>query len=193
VFSAIAKAINRAWEVKEKPPFYVQMPKQLAEALSVTLLVGLSIGITTAVGVASNLPGPFGSDSGTGGAIMAEVISRGTTLLLSFIVFVLIYYFVPNTRTEFKGVLPGAVLAAILFEVGKAVFVFYISEFTSFSDTYGPLAGTVVLLVWLYYSGLILVLGAEFNVAWWAEKEEREGRPMPVPGRGAGRRVVPHG
>ena len=193
VFGAITQVINRAWAVEETPPFYIQKAKQLLEAVSVTAVVGLSIAITAVVGIASGLPGPFAEDSGAGGRIISEVTSRGASLLLSFLVFVLIYYFVPNTETAFRGVLPGAIFAAIAFEIGKGLFVWYMSEFASFGETYGPLAGAVVLLVWLYYSALILVFGAEFNVAWWAEKEEREGHPMPAPGHGASRRAVPHG
>jgi membrane protein len=60
--------------------------------------------------------------------------------------------------------MPGALLAAALFELGKKAFVVYLERIADFEPIYGSLSSIIVLLLWLYLSALILVLGAEYNI-----------------------------
>ena len=59
--------------------------------------------------------------------------------------------------------LPGALLAAVLFEVSKSIFVLYVDNYANYEQVYGSLASVIVLLAWTYFSGLILITGAEFT------------------------------
>jgi membrane protein len=55
------------------------------------------------------------------------------------------------------------VLAAILFEIGKSLFVFYIDRFATYESVYGGIASMIILLIWIYISAFILILGAEIS------------------------------
>ena len=93
----------------------------------------------------------------------AETLARILPFLFSLTIFLLIYKFTPNTRTYWRYIWPGAVLAAVLFEVSKSIFVFYVDNFANYEEVYGSLASVIVLLAWTYFSGLILITGAEFT------------------------------
>lgn len=91
------------------------------------------------------------------------VITSFLSFLGALVVFSLIYKYMPNTRTSWSYILPGAILAAFLFEVAKQAFIIYLNNFANYQNVYGSLASVIILLVWIYYLALILVLGAEFS------------------------------
>ena len=92
-----------------------------------------------------------------------STVARALPLLFSLGIFLVIYKFIPNTKTYWRYVWPGAVLAAVLFEVGKGLFVFYVDNFADYQRIYGSLGSVVVLLGWTYVSSFILIVGAEFS------------------------------
>lgn len=99
-----------------------------------------------------------------------------------------IYKFGPHRdRAEFRWVSPGAVVATILWLIGSALFTLYVNNFGSFGETYGAFAGIIVLMLWLFLTAFIVLLGAEIN----AEMERQThadttiGDPQPMGQRGA--------
>ena len=88
---------------------------------------------------------------------LTELIS----VLMAFAVFLVIYKFIPHTDTDWSDIWLGALVAALLFELGRNAFVFYLNNFGNFGQIYGSLASVVVLLVWIFISALILIIGAE--------------------------------
>jgi membrane protein len=92
-------------------------------------------------------------------------------LVMSFIVtallFAVIFKVLPDTRTKWKDILPGAIASTILFMIGKFAISFYIGK-SRIASTYGVAGSFVILLIWIYYSAIILYLGAEFAKAWTA-------------------------
>jgi membrane protein len=94
-------------------------------------------------------------------------------LVISFLVitvlFLLIFKVLPDAKTKFKDVLPGAIASSVLFMIGKFGISFYIGK-SNIGTTYGAAGSLVILLLWVYYSAIILYLGAEFAMAWSAHK-----------------------
>lgn len=80
------------------------------------------------------------------------------SLVLAFL-----YRFAPNKSFPFKHVIPGAVTATVLWLGISLGFSFYVSNFANYSSTYGSLGGVIILMLWLYLSGLIFVIGGEIN------------------------------
>jgi len=74
-----------------------------------------------------------------------------------------LYYFAPEAKQKFHWILPGAMTAALLWLAASQVFRIFLVNFGQYNKTYGSLATLVILMVWLYISGLLFLLGAEIN------------------------------
>ena len=161
VFGSITRVVNRAWDIRQNPPFYKNKPRQLVMASGVGMLFVLSVGITSFMQWATTIE--IGSRSASdilGGEIFA-VILRIPAALISFSIFLLIYKFLPNTKTYWKYIWIGALVAGVLFELGKNLFLYYLSNFAEFDQLYGSVASVIILMVWAYFCAIILILGAE--------------------------------
>jgi len=93
----------------------------------------------------------------------ANVALRALPWGLDLILFLLIYRYVPNCKTYWRYIWPGALVAAVLFEVAKGLFIWYLDNLASYRQVYGPLTSVMILLLWTYLSSLILILGAEIS------------------------------
>jgi len=163
VFGSITKVVNRAWDISENLPFYKNKPKQLVMALGVGLLFVASVSLTSFVQWASTIE--IGDQTMTdilGGQLVAVAL-RLPALIISFSIFMAIYKFLPNTNTYWRFVWVGALLAAVLFEVSKGLFLWYLENFARFDQLYGNLASVVILMVWTYICAMVLIAGAEVS------------------------------
>lgn len=86
-------------------------------------------------------------------------------LLLIFLVLLGLYWFIPNTdpRQKIMGVWPGAIFSTLAWLALTYGFSFYISNFANYSATYGSIGGVIILMLWLYFTGMILIFGAVLN------------------------------
>ena len=163
IFGAVTRAVNRAWDVQKDRPVYLSKPRQLIMALGVGALFLLSVASSTFVRIAGRLveldvPGIESVAHFTDLALV-----QGSSLLFTLMIFLLIYKFLPNTKTHWKYIWPGALVASVLFEASKALFLTYLNLFASFDSLYGSLSPVIIFLFWAYVSSLILILGAELS------------------------------
>jgi membrane protein len=86
----------------------------------------------------------------------------------------LIYYWAPNTKHAWQWITPGSVLAVSLWIVVSLAFKFYVEILIDYNVVYGSITGVIVLMIWLYLSGLILLIGGELNVVLESEKLHRQ-------------------
>ena len=82
---------------------------------------------------------------------------------INIFIFLMIYRFAPNCKTYWRYIWPGALVAAILLEVSKGLFLWYLDNVAIYNQVYGSVASVIVLLFWIYVSALILILGAEIG------------------------------
>ncbi len=185
MFGAVARVVNRAWDVPRDAPLIVRKPREMSMALLVGAMFLVSLTAAAFVRIAgdyarADLPAPDFLVSEA-----SRVFLLGTSFSLTLATFLLIYKVMPNTRTWWRYVWPGAVLAAVLFEAAKAAFLAYVERFANLQDVYGSMADALVLLLWLYVSSLILILGAELSSEYGRLREGRDrGRAMGALGRG---------
>ena len=160
VFGAINKVVNRAWEVGHNPPFLKSKPKQMIMSLGVGGLFAATITLTSFIQWASTIK--IGSQ--TAGEFLGgqgfEFALRIPALLISFLIFAAIYKFLPDAITRWRSIWIGALSAAIVFEVAKGLFLWYLEHVDQFEQIYGNVASVVVLMVWAYVCALILIVGA---------------------------------
>lgn len=171
VFAEIQDSINTIWGLKAKPKkglWKIVRNRFLSFSVVVSLgfLLLVSLAISTVIEALSDkLKASFPD--------VALVIFYILDLIVSFVVitalFAVIFKVLPDAKTKWKDILPGALASGILFMIGKFAISFYIGE-SNVGSTYGAAGSLVVLLLWVYYSAMILYLGAEFAKAWSAHK-----------------------
>lgn len=83
--------------------------------------------------------------------------------VILFLVLTAVYYIAPNTCLTCKDVLPGAIMAAVGWQLASWGFSYYVNHFGNYSATYGSLGGVIVLLSWFYISALLIIAGGELN------------------------------
>jgi membrane protein len=162
VFGTIILATNRAWGISQPRPFWQSRALVLSVTAVAGLLLSLSLLSPFVFGFLQALNGalPFHLPGGTRLMTTLFFLAFGTAT------FTIIYALAPNTRVTWRSVLPGAVLVALGWEIGKDLFAWYLkSGFARFSLVYGSLGAVITLLLWAYVSGMIVILGAELNAA----------------------------
>lgn len=159
LFSAVSLAINRAWDIRQyHRHFFIRKASELGMVFGIGILFLLSLGTSTIISIISkalNLP--------AADLIIVDLGSRLVAFVLILIVFLLLYKLIPNTRTYWRYIWPGALLTSILFEIARTLFIFYINNIANYQLIYGSIASIIVLLVWIYYSAFIMILGAELT------------------------------
>ncbi|WP_424161724.1 YihY family inner membrane protein [Bacillus amyloliquefaciens] len=160
--NAIVRAFNHAYEVEENRSFIIIRLTSifLTIAMVVTILIALllpvfgrEIGLLTADFIGA--PGLF--------LKVWSVVRWGISPLILLIVFTALYIFAPNKRLSLRFVLPGAVFAAAGWIIVSMLFSFYVGTFANYSATYGSIGGIIVLMIWFYLTGTLLILGGEIN------------------------------
>ena len=163
VFGAVGRAVNRAWDVHRDRPFYIAKPRQLLMALSVGILFLLSVGAAAGARMAARLAQSDVASLSFLYNTVGQLVLQWTSFILTLGIFLLVYKFMPNTKTYWRYIWPGAIVGAVLFELAKNLFIVYLDRFAKFENVYGSLAPVIGLLLWAYVSSLILILGAEIS------------------------------
>lgn len=155
VFNAVRKSLNTAWGIKQPRPFFHERLMELVMMIGLGFLLLISLGLTTSFKV-------FGERFLDGGLPWYSIVIV-TSIILAFLGFLLLYKFVPNTRVRWRHVWLGALVAAMLFEIVKNVFVWFMSNFTTYNVIYGSLGTVIALMSWTYISSLILLFCAKLT------------------------------
>jgi len=163
--SALIKAVNRAYERLETRPFW----KQRLIAFVLVVATGLVLaGMFLLIIFGGALGDAVVRRTGLGNSfklfwdIARWPIAFGAVLLFN----ALIYYLAPNvSQRNWRWLTPGSLVAAITWLVLSGLFALYTSYSSSYSRTYGSIAGAIILLLWLNYSARAILFGAELNAA----------------------------
>lgn len=160
--TAFIEATNQAYDVEETRSF-IKL-KGMAIILTLFMLVAVIIALVLPIFggaiidmISSFLNLPAQTE------IIFQVLRWVISIAVMSLVLAFLYKFAPNKNFPFKEVIIGAVIATVLWQVVSLGFSFYVSNFGSYSATYGSLGGLIVLMLWFFLTGLILVIGAEIN------------------------------
>ena len=159
VFSGVRKGINHTWQIGQPPNFLLERAIDLVMLLAVAILAFLQVTLAT-----TNILG-LSVFAGTGGYTVAGITLKVALQLgalgLNFAIFALLYRYVPNTRVEWREVWIGAAVGAVLFQIVRIGFAWFVASFSSFNLVYGSLGALVAVLVWAYLSALAIMLGSQ--------------------------------
>jgi membrane protein len=160
--NAVVRAFNRAYDVKESRPFLI------ARGMAILLTFAMIF-----VFVLALLLPVFGkqiglflfSEFGSSGQFLAiwNMLRWLVSPIILFIVFTGLYWIAPNKKLTCISAVPGALFATVGWVLSSLAFSYYVSSFGNFSATYGSIGAIIVLMIWFYISGIIIILGGEIN------------------------------
>jgi membrane protein len=159
---AVITALNRTYDIADSRPWW----KVRLVALALTVAVGLFVLISTAlVLVGPQLAGTVAGWFGLGAAFELTWKIAQWPIVFGLVVtgIGMVYYFGPDAEQEWVWITPGSLLATLLWLIGSLGFRFYVTNFASYNATYGAIGGVIVALLWLYITGVAILMGAELN------------------------------
>jgi membrane protein len=123
-------------------------------------LILLNFGITVAVRTVQAMGTLFLGPEGPGARALGVIVAYGLSFASAWVLFFLLYRYVPARRVGFPTAVAGATFAAVGFELLKEAFAWYVTSLADYSTAYGGLAVGAVLFFWIYYTSVVFVLGA---------------------------------
>jgi membrane protein len=163
-FGAAGRALNRIFRVQEGRGFVRHKLHNLLWTLIVFALALITfVLVFLGGGLAADVLGKIGL-RGTGFTTVWQVARWPAALVTAMAIYAIVYYSAPNVEVRrFRWITAGAVVGVLLWIAASAVFFTYVSNFSSYSATYGAFAAAVILLVWLWLTNVAMLFGAELN------------------------------
>jgi membrane protein len=163
VFIELHESLNIIWGVELKPGRGIWgFIKNRLVSFSMVVASGFVLLISLIVNSVITLLNEYFSNVFGLALPLAQVLNMLSAFVIITVVFALMFKYLPDVVIEWKYVWLGAGITSLLFSIGKYLIGLYLGN-TSFSSTYGASASLAVLFIWIYYSGVILFLGAEFT------------------------------
>ena len=181
-FRSIMEAMNVMYEVEEDRPAWKMYGISIFISLAVIVLMLTAFGIVIFGGsVVGGLAGAIGL-KGTFEAVW-RIIQWPIVACIVLFTFAIIYFFAPAAKQKFAWISPGAILAFAFWLLFSLLFSFYVGNIggDSYNETYGSLTGVILLLLYIYYSAFIMLIGAEMNqvIEWHIPGGKDEGEKVP--------------
>ena len=152
LINSINNALNRIWRTKRKRSFMYNLTMYWTILTLGPILVGSSVAVSSYIFSLKWL-----SDAASGDVLLSTL-----PFIISIVGFWLLYSIIPTESIPFKEAVIGALVAAILFEIGKRAFALYVTSFPTYQLIYGVVSSIPIMLVWIYCSWCIVLFGAEF-------------------------------
>ena len=171
--NAIVKSLNRSYNLEETRPFFIV--RSLSVIFTLLMIVMLVVALVLPVfgkQIGTVLFSYFGFEEGF--LKVWNSIRWTISPIVMFLILSALYWIVPNTKLFLKSIFPGAAFATIGWILVSLGFSFYVSNFGNYSATYGSIGGIIVLMLWLYISGNILLVGGQINAVMQERKDAIE-------------------
>lgn len=172
-FRAIINGLNKAYDEKETRPYWKTL------MISILFMVGLAGVIIVAVALVV-----FGQMIGN---LIATRLNLSSEFILNWdiirylitlggmvFVFAALYHFTPCRRLTWKEVMPGATFSTLGWLISSLGFAYYVNNFNNYSSIYGGIGAVIVLMLWLYITSIIILLGGEINALLAYQKSGKE-------------------
>jgi membrane protein len=179
VFAELQAALDRIWRVPVAARRAGLWLTLRARLLSFGLILGLAFLMMVSL-VVSALVAAFAKwakDMIPAAETLLQAVNTGVSLATASLLFAMIYKFMPQAKIAWRDVWVGSAVTALLFEAGKFCIGLYLGK-SGMTSAYAAAGSMVVLLIWVYYSAQIFLLGAEFT---WVLATERNAADAPTP------------
>ena len=171
--SSLSVAVNRAYRIEDGRNVLLQFlinigfsAAMLASIVITIVILVLGRGVLQYVAQIVNI-GPVEINTW-------HILRFVPITLLFFCILLFLYSVVPNKRIAIRQVIPGAIAAAVSWLIASIGFSFYVENMARYSLLYGSIGAVIVLMIWLYLTGIILIMGAELNHVLYIVREQQD-------------------
>ncbi len=176
-FLELRSALNTVWRVPSSPigglrRFWFSRVRSFGLVLAIGFLLLVSLAVSAALAALQEWLSSFDLVL----PLVLQAVSLLLTLLVSTVLFALMFKVLPDVKLSNRDVAVGALMTSILFALGKQLIGLYLGR-TAVSSSYGAAGSVVVLLLWVYYSSQIVLIGAEFTRLYADRGKALENRP----------------
>jgi membrane protein len=167
-FMQLQKALNRAWEVKPDPKqggirnFITKRVLSFGILLTLAFLMLVSLAVSALLTAMGDF---IGARAGGVPEVVLQIVQLVISLAVITALFAVIFKVLPDAEIRWKAVWIGAVVTAVLFTIGKFAIGIYLGK-SDPGNAFGAAGALAVIMLWIYYSAMIVLLGAEFTQAW---------------------------
>jgi membrane protein len=180
VFGEMQSALNAIWREPPKRGTLVRILRGRLASLGLVVALGVMLLLSLTASAALTVPDAYINAHLPFGKMVLSALNFGIAFVLDALLFAAIYKILPDTDLEWHDVFVGAVATAFLFGVGKLLIGLYLRS-SSITSTYGAAGGLIALLLWIYYSAQIFLLGAEFTKAYARREGSQQDRTDLIP------------
>jgi membrane protein len=179
VFGELQAALNAIWRTPPRAVTVSRLVRARLASLGLVMTLGFLLLVSLVVSTALSAIGPWLDRLFPGAEVLVRALSFLVSLGLIALLFALIYKILPDTSLAWRDIIAGAIATAVLFEIGKFLISLYLGS-SSVASSFGAAGAFALLLLWIYYSSQIFLIGAEFTRAWADIVHERGPDTTPI-------------
>ena len=177
VFGEMQTALNAIWKAKPKGTTVSRLIRARAASLGLVAALGFLLMVSLVVSTVLTAFGNYLDSILPFGKVILTVLNVVVSLVLISFLFAAIYKVLPDRNLEWGDVVVGAIVTGVLFTIGKALISWYIGS-SAVASSFGAAGALIVLLLWVYYSAQIFLLGAEFTKVYANTHGSKQGAPI---------------
>jgi membrane protein len=162
VFGEMQTALNAIWKAKPKGTTVSRLIRARAASLGLVVSLGFLLMVSLVVSTALTALGNYLDSILPFGKLLLTILNGIVSLILISFLLAAVYKVLPDRDLNWRDVVIGAVATAVLFTIGKSLISWYIGS-SAVASSFGAAGALMVLLLWVYYSAQIFLLGAEFT------------------------------
>jgi membrane protein len=176
VFGEMQTALNAVWKAKPQGTTVSRLIRARAASLGLVATLGFLLMVSLVVSTGLTAFGDYLDSLLPFGKVVLTVLNGLVSILLISLLFAAIYKVLPDRKIEWRDVAVGALVTAILFTIGKSLISWYLGS-SAVSSSFGAAGGLIVLLLWVYYSAQIFLMGAEFTKVFSLRHGSKQAEP----------------
>ena len=173
--------LNIIWKAKP-PASYGVMDFIKTRLISFALVLGIGFLLLVSLVIDTGLTalGSYLEANFSGATVLLRFLNSLVSFVVATLLFAMMFKLLPAVEIQWSDVWTGSLVTALLFTVGKFLIGYYLGK-SNVASSYGAAASIITILLWIYYSSLILLFGAEFTKAYAESRGSRRGRKPPQP------------
>lgn len=177
VFGEMQTSLNAIWKAKPKGTTVSRLIRARAASLGLVAALGFMLIVSLVVSTGLTAFGNYLNSILPFGTVILSVLNSIVSMALLSLLFAAIYKVLPDRTLQWRDVIVGAVVTSILFTIGKSLIGWYIGS-SAVASSFGAAGALIVLLLWVYYSAQIFLLGAEFTKVYANRHGSKRDQPV---------------